>query len=158
MKNKSGFKVSAVTAIRVPAIFALPAVDAALKEFAHRPGSGSLAVNVQELGFPLAATVGIPIEASVSDGRSRHEWEIEMRSATRAHMYPSFTGVLSVTQAGASGCELRLEGEYMVPLGEIGRVIDLTLFKGIAQSSLQRFVHDIAARVMAERMQWALMA
>lgn len=156
MNNSTGFKVDAGTAIRVPAAFALPAVDAALKEISHAAGSVSLSLNVKEFRLPLKAAVGIPIEAHVRAERSHHEWQIEIRSASKAYMYPAFTGVLSVAQAGTTGCELRLEGEYIVPFGGIGRAIDRVLFRGAARSSLQHFVHDIAARVMAERMRWAL--
>lgn len=156
MNNNTGFKVDAGTAIRVPATFALPAVDAALKEISHAAGSVSLTLNVKDFRLPLEATVGVPIETHVRGERSRHEWQIEIRSASKAYMYPSFTGVMSVVQAGANGCELRLEGEYIVPFGGIGRAIDRVLFRGAARSSLQHFVHDIAASVMAERMRWAL--
>jgi len=149
VKSKNGINVRTATAIRVPATFALAAVETILKEFSQHEGSACLALDLQQMQAPFAAMISVPIQAHVTDGPSRHEWNLKIRAASRIDIYPKFEGILRLLPAAENGSELQLDGQYVVPFGAIGRTIDLTFLRGAAQSSLERFVRDIATRVAA---------
>lgn len=157
MKRRDGVRVSTATAITVPATFALPAIETILHEFAKHPGSASLALKIDQLHVPFQAMISVPVEACVSPGEGRNEWSLQIRAAANAHMYPTFEGVLTLVPAARTGSELQLNGTYLVPFGALGRAIDLTLLRGAAQSSLQRFVRDVANRI-AMLSQWTQFA
>ena len=149
MKSKNGVNVHTATAIRVPATFALAAIDTILEEFSQHEGHACLALDLQQMRAPFAATISVPIQARVTDGASRHEWNLKIRAASSIDVYPSFEGILKLLPAAENGSELQLDGQYVVPFGAIGRTIDLTFLRGAAQSSLERFVREIANRVAA---------
>ena len=146
--------VRSATAIKVPAAYALPAVETILKEFRKTPGTASLALNLQELHAPFEAMISVPVKTRIEPGCGRNEWHVAIDAAATPHLYPSFDGYLTLLDAPASGSELRLEGRYVVPFGTVGRAIDSTLLHGVAESSLRRFLRDIASRVAALS-QWA---
>jgi hypothetical protein len=147
--EKKGLTVHAATAMRVSPNFALAAVDTILKELSCHAGQTSLALDVRQLHAPFEATISVPVEAHVDDGPTRQEWRLRIQAATNLNIYPRFEGVLSLKPASVSGSELQLDGRYIVPFGALGRTIDSTLLHGAAQSTLQRFVRDIATRVAA---------
>jgi hypothetical protein len=149
MNVKSGVPVSSTTAIKVPVAFALPAVETILKEFGKTPGSASLALNLQELHAPFEAMISVPVNTRFEAGNGRNQWHVAINAAATPQLYPSFEGYLTLLDAPAIGAELRLEGQYVVPFGRAGRVIDMTLLRGIAESSLRRFLRDVASRVAA---------
>ncbi len=149
MNGHSGVRISAATALAIPAALALPAIETILKEFAHRPGETSLALNIQQVHVPLEAMISVPIEVRVAAGHGRCEWLLSIRAASKPQFYPTFEGELSLLDAQKSGSQLQIDGSYAVPFGALGRVIDLTILRGVAESSLRRFIRDIANRVAA---------
>ena len=147
MKRPHSPNIETRVAIGAPAAFALPAVERILREFAD-PGSASLALNISELHLPFQAVISVPVHACVAPHAGPNEWRRGNRAAERAQHNPQFDGMLSLERA-VHGSELHLEGRYTVPLGTLGRVIDATVLRGAAESSLQRFVREIAHRVAA---------
>lgn len=137
MLTDSGLEVSSCAALAVPAAFA------------QEPGRASLALNVQQLRLPFQATISVPVDARVSPGEGRNQWRLHIRAASNPAMYPTFDGVLALLSAAGSGAQLQLDGRYTVPLGPIGRAIDMTALRGAARSSLRRFVRELAYRVAA---------
>lgn len=133
----------------VPAHFALPAVETILNEFAQESGRASLALNVRQLRLPFQATIYVAVDARVLPGDAPNEWRIHICAARNPALYPTFDGVLTLVDAAAAGSVLQLEGEYDVPFGAVGRAIDVTLLRGAAISSLERFVREVAYRVAA---------
>lgn len=131
----------------IPAAFALPAIETILKEFSQRPGAASLALDVQQMHVPWEALITVPVRAHVTSAGSRNEWNLTICAASNSRMYPVFEGALKLLDAAAEGAQLQLEGVYVAPFGAIGRAIDVTLLRGIAESSLHRFVRDLANRV-----------
>ena len=149
MREKDGIRVNASTAITVPANYALPAIDTILREFVKQPGNAALALNMREMHLPFEALISVPIEARVSAGENVNEWRVVIRAASRAEMYPVFSGCLTLISAAQMGSQIELCGMYTVPLGRLGRAIDLTILRGVAQATLQRFVRELGNRVHA---------
>lgn len=133
----------------MPANFALPALETILKEFAQEPGRASLALNVRQLRLPFEATICVAVRAQVLPGHARNEWQLHIRAAQNHTMYPEFDGLLRLTTSGNSGSQLQLAGKYTVPFRALGRAINVTVLRGAARSSLERFVRELAYRVVA---------
>lgn len=147
--DEYGIGVTASAALAVPAQFALPALETILHEFSQGPGRASLALNMRQLHLPFEATISVPIQALLFPCDAQNEWRLRIHAARRPALYPTFEGLLTLRAAADSWSELHLEGRYVVPLGAMGRVIDLTLLSGAARSSLERFMREIAYRVVA---------
>ncbi|HKU66950.1 MAG TPA: hypothetical protein VJP85_04145 [Candidatus Baltobacteraceae bacterium] len=126
----------------------MPAVDAILSEFAQEPGRASLALNVRQLHLPFQATISVAISARIASGDAPNEWRLHIEAEHNPAVYPKFDGVLSLTSDGCSS-RLQLDGTYIAPFGAVGRAIDVTLLRGAARSSLDRFVRELAYRVAA---------
>jgi hypothetical protein len=146
----SSYAVETISAaVAVPAHFALPALETILREFSQEPGRASFALNMRQLHLPFEATFSVPIEAHVFAGNARNEWRLHIHAAHNSRMYPTFQGLLTLIAAADSGSQVQLEGHYVAPFGAVGRVIDETVLRGAARSSLERFVREIAYRVAA---------
>jgi len=147
MKSKKGLQVGAATAIPVPTLFALPALETILKEF-ERPGNASLALDLQRLHASLQAFISVPVDVAVWPGETRFEWRLRIRAASSPRLYPAFEGVLTLMPVGGSGSQLQLDGAYVPPFGAAGRTVDFTFLHGAAHTSLQRFVREIGNRAL----------
>jgi hypothetical protein len=157
MNGKNGLQVNAATAMVVPTTFAHPAIETILDEFSHYSGSASLALNITELHVPFQALLSVPVTAHVHAGQCRNEWTLQIEAAAKAHLYPRFEGVLTLVPAASCGSQLQLNGAYVPPFGALGRAIDTTFLHGAVQSSLNRFLRDVAHRVAALA-HWARLA
>lgn len=136
-------------ALPVPARYALPAVEAILNEFAREPGRASLALNVRQLHLPFEATIAVAVDARVEPGEASNEWHLQIQAARNPGLYPKFDGVLTLIAANETDSQLQLDGAYTVPMGSVGRVVDATVLRGAAKTSLERFVREVAYRVAA---------
>jgi hypothetical protein len=154
MITKTGFRVTASAAIASDTTFALAAVETILKDISSKTPQAALALNIPQLRVPLEAMISVPIDLHVDWGNARNEWHLEICASSQPHLYPTFVGVLALIPAAECGCQLHLSGEYAPPFGAFGRAIDATVLRGVARSSLQHFVQDIAHRVAAIA-QWA---
>lgn len=152
-------QVSTDIALNVPAAVALPALETILEEFKRCPAQAALALNMRDLHLPFEALVSVPIQMHIArlPSHGRNEWGIRICAAARPQLYPTFEGVLRLLLAGDRGSEVQLAGEYRVPLGPIGNALDATLFSGIAEQSLRRFVRDLTNRIAALA-RWAHLA
>ncbi|HLI95736.1 MAG TPA: hypothetical protein VKT72_06580 [Candidatus Baltobacteraceae bacterium] len=135
-------------AVALDTTFALAAVETILNGVCSDT-SQALALNIRQLSVPLEALISVPVDVRVRSGEARNEWRLRIRAVSKPHLYPRFAGVLTLIPAADQGCQLQLSGEYAPPLGAIGRVIDATVLRGAAQSSLERFVREIAYRIAA---------
>ena len=147
MNGCNGVQVESTTAIAVPAAFALPAIETILKEFKQRVYAASLALNLEEMHVPLEALISVPVEVDVSPSLSRNEWLLLIRAESKSNLYPVFRGRLTLLDAAAAGAQIQLKGSYVVPLGALGHAVDMTLLRSAAESSLNRFVRELAHRV-----------
>jgi hypothetical protein len=115
---------------------------------AARPGSRrfltDLSLPIREhapsLTFKKAAYVDL---GEVRSGVDSCDIEIGWRSASLAPLFPVFAGHLTLTHA-----ELRLEGYYAPPAGELGAVLDRA-FLNIAARGTARWFLGRAAEVIA---------
>jgi hypothetical protein len=62
-------------------------------------------------------------------------------------LFPSLTADLIVSHMGRDRTKLSLQGTYTPPLGVIGRVVDRTVLKNVAESTIQDWVDRVAAAV-----------
>ncbi|MDQ6900189.1 MAG: hypothetical protein M3072_11890 [Candidatus Dormibacteraeota bacterium] len=60
-------------------------------------------------------------------------------------LYPRFEGVLRLEQQGSGRCQLRLEGHYRPPGGELGAALDRALMRRVAQATVHDFFKETAA-------------
>lgn len=62
-------------------------------------------------------------------------------------LFPRLTADLIVSHVGRERTKLSLQGTYEPPLGPIGRAIDRTLLKNVAESTVQDWVDRVALAV-----------
>lgn len=148
-RTKTSFHVTTSTAIASDTTFALAAVETILKDASRETPRAALALNLRQLKMPLEAMMTVPVDVHVSAGDARNEWRLRICAASDPFLYPTFSGVLALIPACGQGCQLQLDGDYTPPFGALGRLIDATLLRGVAQSSLERFVREVGYRVAA---------
>ncbi len=68
------------------------------------------------------------------------------RAEAHEDLFPTFDGEL-VAEPSVGGTRLRLIGTYAVPLGVLGRFGDGVLGRRVAQSSVARWLEDLARRL-----------
>jgi hypothetical protein len=69
------------------------------------------------------------------------EWE----AAEHPQLYPRFEGVLRLEQLGSGRCQLRLDGHYRPPGGELGAALDRAVMRRVAQATVHDFFKETAA-------------
>lgn len=62
-------------------------------------------------------------------------------------LFPRLTADLVLSHVGQERTKLSLQGIYQPPLGPIGRAIDRTLLRNVAESTVQDWVDRVAAAV-----------
>jgi len=69
-------------------------------------------------------------------------------TATGAHgLFPQLIADLVLIHVGQERTTLSLQGTYEPPLGPVGRAIDRTLLRNVAESTVQDWVDRVAAAV-----------
>lgn len=66
-------------------------------------------------------------------------------------LFPQLTADLVVSHVGRERTKLSLEGTYEPPLGPIGRAVDRTILKNVAESTVQDWVDRVAAAVSSDQ-------
>ncbi len=82
--------------------------------------------------MPLGSSLAVPIRL---DAEQHREW------------FPTFAGHLEASST-EGGTMLVVEGEYVVPVGPAGELIDRLLLHSIAESSLSSLLSRIAAGLL----------
>lgn len=143
-------------AVAVQAAVALTAPEKVLQELGQQSGRSALALNIRDVHISFETLISVPVRTDVKHipGHGRNEWHIGIRAASTPHLYPVFAGDLGLVPVGGRACELEIAGAYRVPFGSLGRALDATLFSGIAEQTMRRFIRDIANRVVA-LLRWA---
>jgi hypothetical protein len=122
-----------------------------LEDAESRPGSVELQVALPRAFETRAA---VPVKITTSPGNSQYERELHMQGLD-PKLFPQFRGMIALVHTFANTCDLRLDGKYRPPLGRAGHVLDSTLLRNAARSSLEGFMHRIAATI-EERMRLPL--
>ena len=123
---------------------------------AHDVAAG-LRVNIA--GLEIGAEIAIAIaEIDEDQGTLRSERRTRMSVAWEAaqnpRLFPEMKGTLSVYPLTSKETQLDFAGTYEPPLGPLGSAIDAAVGHRIAESSIHRFVTDVAAylrRNLADR-------
>lgn len=100
-----------------------------------------------DTNLPGHGQVAVPIEASIENRPGRWECGIHIAAAKSERFFPTFDGTLSVTPDGRNQAELWLQGAYEPPGGVLGKGLDVTLMRGVAEKSLQEFLSWLAGEV-----------
>lgn len=66
-------------------------------------------------------------------------------------LFPKLTAELIVSHVGRDRSKIALQGTYDPPLGVIGRVVDRTLLKNVAESTIQDWVDRVATAVSSNQ-------
>jgi hypothetical protein len=123
---------------------------------AHDVAAG-LRVNIAglEIGSAIAiAVTEIDEEHGTLISEQRTRLSVEWEAAKNARLFPEMNGTLAVYPLTARETQLDFAGTYEPPLGPLGSAIDAAVGHRIAESSIHRFVTDVAGylrRTLADR-------
>lgn len=108
-------------------------------------------------GEELFATVGpgpggyakkVHLEIGMAEiQRSGVIYPISWTATGAKGLFPSLTADLILSHVGKTRTKLSLQGTYEPPLGPVGRVIDRSLLRKVAESTVQDWVDRVAAAV-----------
>ena len=115
----------------------------------QEPRYANLALSA-ELNVPGRGHVSVPIDAKITNRPGRWEAAVRITAAKSENFFPTFDGTLSVTPDGGNNAELWLQGTYVPPGGVLGKGLDATIFRGLAEKSLRDFLNWFAAQVRDE--------
>jgi hypothetical protein len=103
---------------------------------AQIPGNGRVAVPVRvRVRYPAPKTPG---------------FGLAIAALTTPSLYPRFRGDIDLTKASPAATELRLSGEYHVPLGILGRAFEAVVAPNVAPRGLEDLLDRLVADVTAE--------
>ncbi|MGZ3499433.1 MAG: hypothetical protein ACXWNZ_17630 [Vulcanimicrobiaceae bacterium] len=111
-----------------------------------------LKIDLADLQAPVDGVVSVPIRPRIAI-TGDYRLDVDFAAAVAPAVYPDVHGNLSVAATSPQTCELKLEGYYVVPFGELGATIDMTLLCGAVAASLQRFLHELAGEIAARALE-----
>src|SRR5690606_10339782 len=76
--------------------------------------------------------------------------DLEWKASKRPGLFPVMKAVLSIYPLTATETQLDLSGEYEVPLGKVGEVLDSVVGHRIVEATVHRFIKDVAAYLRSE--------
>ena len=103
-----------------------------------------------ELGkahLPDVGFIAIPIRLQLAPEQPGiDQRKISIEAARHPSSFPTFEGALGVDAVGSASDEsiLWFIGDYHLPLGALGALVDATLATGIAERCLENFLEDLA--------------
>jgi hypothetical protein len=124
-----------------------PRLVTVLCEYAERP---DLVLSVA-LGVAGSA-LGVPVRLeALRRPRDPDAIAIVMSARHRTDWFPSFRGDVRVEPRGPLASRLRLDGDYAVPLGAVGLIVNRRVLNGAAERSLREFLarlkHDVVEEI-----------
>lgn len=102
------------------------------------PGESDVAKTVRlEIGVPEIRKAGLvyPVSWTASGAKI---------------LFPKLTADLVISHVGSERTKISLEGRYEPPLGALGRAVDRTVLKQVAESTVQDWVDRVAAAVSSQ--------
>jgi hypothetical protein len=75
---------------------------------------------------------------------------VRWKDAEHPKLFPVMDGELHISDVGGSDIELRLVGEYRLPLGAIGAAADMVAGHRVAEKSLHGFLTEVTKRLQAK--------
>lgn len=140
--------------LSVPAVPARAALSAILHDIAdNRPGWSDFALyaNLGSFSLPDVGYIAVPVKISNLEERTepQHEIRFHLQSRRGAESFPVLEGKMGVDSAGPSSATIWLGGSYTIPMSGIGGLINQTILRGIAGSTLEMMLDEIAQAVVA---------
>jgi hypothetical protein len=102
-----------------------------------------------DLGLAKAA-MSVPVRIELSDERAGEAVPLTLAAREHTDWFPQFRGEVRSEAQGTLSSRLRLIGEYDVPLGAVGTIVNRRVLGGAAQRSLRAFVERLRADVLDE--------
>jgi hypothetical protein len=91
--------------------------------------------------------VDLHIEAPGRVAEDAIRFDLEWKAASSPAMFPSMKAKLAAYALGPNETQLDLTGEYEPPGGVVGNAADWLVGHRIAESSVKRFLDDVAGRL-----------
>jgi hypothetical protein len=91
--------------------------------------------------------VDLHVEAPGRVAEDAIRYDLEWHAATAASMFPSMKARLVAYALGANETQLDLTGDYEPPGGVVGNAADWLVGHRIAESSVKRFLDDVAGKL-----------
>ncbi len=126
--------------------------QAATKAATARANSLASELRVDLAGIKLGADISISVkrtsQAPASGmGGPATVIELEWEAANLPHLFPFMKGELSIYPLTATETQLDFSGVYEPPLGILGSAVNALVGHRIAESSVHRFVADVAGHL-----------
>ncbi len=126
--------------------------QAATKAATARANSLASELRVDLAGIKLGADISISVkrtsQAPVSGlAGPATVIELEWEAANLPHLFPFMKGELTIYPLTATETQLDFSGVYEPPLGILGSAVNALVGHRIAESSVHRFVADVAAHL-----------
>jgi hypothetical protein len=109
--------------------------------------------NVGSVGVHIA---GVPVRkrvvVSVGEPVRTATWTViplDWKATFPEHLFPSMTGRIELAPVDKNVSRLTVSGMYEPPLGELGKQLDETVMKGIADATVKELAEAIAKRIDA---------
>jgi len=137
----------------LPAPVLLDSVGYVLRAIGSQEGPWkdfSFRVALADVGFADVGYIVVPITLGAGPRSTEaNQYPVSVAAARHPDSFPHFDGAVGVDTSGTSGSVLWIAGEYGVPANVVGAFVDSTLFRGVAQRSLENFADDLVSACRA---------
>lgn len=128
--------------------------QAATKAAAARANSLASELRIDLAGIQLGADISITVKGTAhapasGTGGPSTVIQLEWEAANRPHLFPFMKAQLSLYPLTATETQLDFSGVYEPPLGVLGSAVNALVGHRIAESSVHRFVADVAQHLRA---------
>lgn len=131
----------------------------ATQEAASRAHDVAAGLRVNIAGLEIGAEIEIEVteieeEQGALPSERRTQLRLEWEAAKNPRLFPEMKGTLAVYPLTSKETQLDFAGVYEPPLGPLGSALDAAVGHRIAESSVHRFVTDVAGylrRKLADR-------
>jgi hypothetical protein len=90
------------------------------------------------------------VRLEIPEGRTATSIPLVLAAREQTDWFPAFHGEARSEELGRLESRLRLVGDYAVPLGSLGTIVNRRVFGGAAQRSLRAFLERLRADVLDE--------
>ncbi len=102
-------------------------------------------VGVKVAGVPVYRHVKLELgQPQVRIGVNRMLMPVSWHTSGGPPLFPVLEGHIEVEGASAEQTTISLKANYAPPLGGLGRIVDRTLLRGLAQATVKDFVERLA--------------
>jgi hypothetical protein len=138
-------EISINSTIPIPPAVVAPRLLTVLRRYAERD---DFRLTV-EFGIARAA-MSVPVRLEVSEGLDATAIHLALAARERTDWFPVFQGEVRTEKLGPVESRLHLIGDYKVPLGALGTIVNRRVFAGAAERSLRTFVERLHDDVLDE--------